>query len=103
MAKSSVLFAQRAGRGTRPCKQPCVEVPRYVFSAVASAMDTERSRDGRSVVVGRVCAKEGWRFCQCYRNEITPAHAVIERIVNTTTANAMADQEAPPPLAMRTL
>src|ERR1035441_8720160 len=46
--------------------------------------------DARAVVIALRMAREGWRFCPCYPEGMTPQHARIFGLVQTNFANSLA-------------
>jgi hypothetical protein len=83
------------------CHGRCAQVPVEVWSAVADliALSEDLGLDGGSRLilakrVAPIMAKEGWRFCTCYRSENTPEHRTVYGLLSTVHANFVADHLA---------
>jgi hypothetical protein len=81
----------------RNCLGTCAHVPDEVFAAVLDSLQVipeESSNpdacDARAVVIALRMAREGWRFCPCFPEGMTPQHARVFGLVQTNFANSLA-------------
>jgi hypothetical protein len=79
------------------CLGNCAHVPDEVRAAVLDSLQVipeEGSNpdacDARAVVIALRMAVEGWRFCPCFAEGMTPQHAHIFGLVETNFANSLA-------------
>jgi hypothetical protein len=79
------------------CLGTCVHVPVEVSAAVLDTLQVipeggsnPDACDARAVVIALRMAREGWRFCLCFSEGITPQHARIFGLVQTNFANSLA-------------
>jgi hypothetical protein len=79
------------------CLGNCAHIPDEVRAAVADSLQVipEGSSnpdacDARAVVIALRMAIEGWRFCPCFSEGMTPQHARIFGLVQTNFANSLA-------------
>lgn len=80
------------GRGS------CTVVPDAVFRAAFTSLENHQGRElltreeRTAAIVPRMIA-EGWRFCPCFIDGVTPAHLLIFGLVQTVVANMLADEQ----------
>jgi len=79
------------------CLGTCIHVPDEVSAAVFDSLrvipegsSDPEACDARAVVIAPRMAREGWRFCPCFPEGITPQHAHIFGLVQTNFANRLA-------------
>jgi hypothetical protein len=79
------------------CVGNCAHVPDQVRAAVLDSLQVipeESSNpaacDARAVVIALRMAMEGWLFCPCFSEGMTPQHAQIFGLVQTDLANSLA-------------
>jgi hypothetical protein len=79
------------------CFGNCTRVPDEVCLAVLDSLQVipeenchRDARDARAVVIALRMAMEGWQFCPCFAEGMTPQHAQIFDLVQTNLANNLA-------------
>lgn len=77
------------------CAGLCSHVPEEVWTALDSAypdvpIEGPRHRQVLAALFAPLMARQGWRFCRCYRGGL-PEHRFISRLVDTGEANSAAD------------
>lgn len=77
------------------CTGLCSHVPEEVWSALDRAypdvpIEGPRHRQVLAALFAPLMARQGWRFCRCYRGGL-PEHRFISRLVDTGEANTAAD------------
>lgn len=82
----------------RPRSAPCCDgtVPADVWMAIVCilGMHGPMKRLTFSVHVGALMASQGWRFCRCYRHQLTAAHSAVYALLDPVQANFAADDIA---------
>jgi hypothetical protein len=79
------------------CFGNCTRIPDEVCLAVLDSLEVipegnshPDARDARAVVIALRMAMEGWQFCPCFVEGMTPQHARIFGLVQTNLANNLA-------------
>ena len=71
----------------------CDRVDPQILHAVQTVLTTHRpaNRPTFSLELAHIMARDGWRFCKCFRHEATPVHALIYALLDPVAANYAAD------------
>ena len=79
------------------CVGKCTRVPDEVRAAVLGSLlvipetsSIQDACDARAVVIALRMAIEGWKFCPCFSEGVTPQHAHVFGLVETNFANTLA-------------
>lgn len=80
------------------CAAPCSEVHpevlhavRHVLTQANRSVHPTANRPVLSLQLAYLMARGGWRFCKCFRNEVTPVHSLIYALLDPVAANYAAD------------
>jgi hypothetical protein len=77
-----------------PCGPGCRRfVPDQVWTAIGAVLHHHGpcKRPTFSLQLGYLMAVQGWRFCKCYRHQVTAAHAAVYALLDPVQANYAAD------------
>ena len=92
--------ASAALQQQRVCNGKPHEVPPEVFNAVSEAFyDDDRwplmpTREEAIERLAVIMERDKWRFCKCYRHNVTPAFGLIWSLIPTVQTNFKADEIA---------